>query len=109
MDLSWLFLILAIILEVAGTIAMKLSEGFTKFTPSVLLFVFYGLSFAFVTVSLKKIDISVTYAVWSGLGTALITLIGIYYFKEPATILKFASIGLIILGLIGLNAGGSSH
>lgn len=109
MFLSWLFLILAIVLEVAGTVAMKLSEGFTKFTPSVLLFVFYGFSFAFVTISLKKIDMSVTYAVWSGLGTALITLIGMYFFKEPVTIIKFASIGLIILGLIGLNIGGSSH
>lgn len=109
MFLSWLFLILAIMFEVAGTIAMKLSEGFTKLTPSILLFIFYSISFAFVTISLKKIDMSITYAVWSGLGTAMITIIGIYYFKEPATIMKFASIGLIILGLIGLNAGGNSH
>ncbi|MFN8577602.1 MAG: multidrug efflux SMR transporter [Candidatus Sericytochromatia bacterium] len=109
MFLSWLFLILAIMFEVAGTIAMKLSEGFTKLTPSILLFIFYAISFAFVTISLKKIDMSITYAVWSGLGTAMITIIGIYYFKEPATIMKFASIGLIILGLIGLNAGGNSH
>lgn len=109
MFLSWLYLILAIIFEVAGTVAMKLSEGFTKFTPSVLLFVFYAISFAFVTISLKKIDVSITYAVWSGLGTALITVIGMYFFKEPITIIKFASIGLIILGLIGLNIEGSSH
>lgn len=109
MFLSWIFLILAIVLEVAGTICMKLSEGFTKLTPSVLLFVFYAMSFTFVTISLKKIDLGVTYAVWSGLGTALITLIGIYYFKEPSSIIKFASIGLIILGLIGLNIGGDSH
>lgn len=109
MVLSWIFLILAIVLEVAGTICMKLSEGFTRFTPSILLFVFYGMSFAFVTISLKKIDLGVTYAVWSGLGTALITIIGIYYFKEPSSLIKFASIGLIILGLIGLNVGGEGH
>ncbi len=103
MFLSWLLLILAIVFEVAGTIAMKLSDGFTKLTPSILLFVFYAISFVFVTISLKKIDMSITYAVWSGLGTTLITVIGMYFFKEPITIIKFSSIGLIILGLIGLN------
>jgi len=106
---AWLYLLAAILLEVAGTISMKLSEGFTKLLPSVLLFVFYALSFVSLTFTLKRLDVSVTYAVWSGLGTALIALIGIYYFKEPLTALKIISIVLIILGVIGLNLGAKQH
>ena len=105
----WLFLILAIILEVAGTTSMKLSNGFARLLPSILIFLFYGLSFAGLTLALKKIDVSVAYAIWSGLGTALITVIGLVYFKEPATLLKIASIGLIVIGVLGLNLDGYVH
>ncbi len=88
---------------------MKLSQGFTKPLPSVLLFIFYGLCFSLLTLALKKIDVSVAYAVWSGLGTALIAGIGIYWFKEPVTAIKLTSLALIIIGVIGLNASGGSH
>ena len=68
--MTWLYLILAILLEVSGTTCMKLSEGFTKLVPSVLIFVFYTASFGMLTLALKRIDVSVAYAVWSGMGTA---------------------------------------
>ena len=106
---SWLYLTGAIILEVAGTSCMKLSEGFSKLIPSVLIFVFYGLSFVGLTIALKKIDVSIAYAVWAGIGTALIAVIGILYFKEPLTLVKVLSIFLIIIGVIGLNLGGVKH
>jgi len=51
---------------------------------------------------LKKLDISITYAIWSGVGTALIAAIGVLYFKEPATALKLGSIALIVIGVVGL-------
>jgi small multidrug resistance pump len=105
----WLFLAGAIALEVAGTTAMKLSEGFTRLVPSVLLFVFYAASFVALTFALKKIEVSVAYAVWSGIGTALIAAIGILYFREEATALKFISILLIIIGVVGLNLGGAKQ
>jgi len=105
----WFFLAGAIALEVAGTISMKLSEGFTKFVPSVLLFVFYAASFAALTFALKKIEISVAYAVWSGVGTVLITSFGILYFCKAATSLKLISILLIIVGVVGLNLSGAKH
>ncbi len=105
----WFFLAGAIALEVAGTTAMKLSVSFTKLIPSVLLFVFYAASFVALTLALKKIDVSVAYAVWSGVGTALIAAIGILYFREPATALKFISILLIIAGVAGLLLGGEEH
>jgi len=103
---AWLFLLGAIVLEVAGTTAMKFSEGFTKAIPSIAMFVFYILSLAALTFALKKIDMSMAYAIWAGVGTALITVIGIYFFKEPVSLAKVASIVLIILGVVGLHLSG---
>lgn len=106
---AWIFLILAILFEVAGTTSMKLSEGFSRLIPSILLFVFYAASFVAVTFALEKIDISVAYAVWSGVGTALITIVGILFFRETVTVLKIVSIILIIIGVVGLNLAGARN
>ncbi len=103
---SWLYLAGAIVLEIAGTTSMKLSDGLTKLVPSILIFVFYGLSFLVFTMALKKIDLSIAYAIWAGTGTALIALIGITHFKEPLTLIKIVSLGLIIIGVVGLNVSG---
>ena len=99
----WLLLTLAIMLEVAGTTSMKLSNGFTKIVPSVLLFVFYAASFIALTFAIRRIDISVAYAVWSGLGMAIVALIGFTFFKEPVTVAKLGCIALIMAGVVGLN------
>lgn len=107
--MSWFLLTLAIVLEVCGTTSMKLSEGFSKLTPSVLIFVFYALSFVAFTFALKHIDISFAYAVWAGLGVLLIGVTGIVWFHEPATALKIVSMGLIIVGVAGLNLSGAAH
>ena len=101
--MSWVYLFLAIISEVAGTTCMKLSVGFTKVLPSIAIFIFYGISLTSLTIAIKKIDISVAYAIWCGLGISLISTIGILWFEEPVNILKIASIGMIIIGVIGLN------
>lgn len=105
----WLFLTLAIVFEVAGTTAMKFSDGFSKWLPSILIFVFYGVSFTLLTLALKKIDVSVAYAIWSGVGTALIAVIGVLMFKDPMNAMKVISIALIILGVVGLNFSGAKH
>ncbi|MEH2191358.1 MAG: multidrug efflux SMR transporter [Nostoc sp.] len=104
MPISWIYLIAAILFEVSGTTCMKLSQGFTKLVPSVLIFVFYGLCFSCLTLALKRIEVSVAYSVWAGLGTVLIALIGIIWFRESATIIKLLSIALIVAGVIGINA-----
>ncbi|MBN3922904.1 multidrug efflux SMR transporter [Nostoc sp. NMS4] len=101
---DWIYLVLAILFEVSGTTCMKLSQGFTKTVPSVLIFVFYGLCFTFLTFALKRLEVSVAYSVWAGLGTVLIALIGIIWFRESATLIKLVSIALIIIGVIGVNA-----
>ena len=99
----WLYLAIAIALEVAGTTCMKLSEGFTKPVPSVLLFVFYLASFAVFTLALEKIPLSISYAIWAGLGTAIVAVIGVVVFNESASALKAISVALIIAGVVGLN------
>jgi small multidrug resistance pump len=70
------------------------------------MFIFYGLGLSLLALALKKIDVSVAYAVWSGLGTAIIAVVGILWFKEPATVVKIFSLILIIMGVIGLNLNG---
>ncbi len=105
---SWALLAVAILLEVSATTCLKLSEGLTKILPSVGIFIFYILSFGTLALILKESDISVIYAVWAGAGTALIAAVGILWFREPITALKIASIGLIVIGVVGLNLG-SGH
>ncbi len=107
--ISWLFLILAILLEVGGTTAMKLSEGFSRLWPTVFIFIFYSLSLIGLVLALRRIDVSIAYAVWSGVGTAVIAAIGIFWFQETITTFKLVSLGLIIAGVVGLNLGGGSH
>ncbi len=106
---SGAWLVLAIFLEVSGTVCMKLSAGFTRALPAALMFLFYFLSLSCLTMALKKIDVSVAYAVWSGLGTALITLAGLLWFREPASAVKLFAIGLIVTGVIILNATTEAH
>lgn len=104
MNNAWYFLSFAILFEVAGTTCMKLSKGFTVMTPSVLIFVFYACAFWLNTNAIKVIELSVAYAIWSGVGTALTAAIGILYFKEPATAVKLVSVSLIVIGVIGLHS-----
>jgi len=96
-------LILAIVAEVAGTTSIKLSEGFTKLLPSVAIFVFYGLSLGMLSLALKQIELDFAYAVWSGVGMALIAMVGIFWFSEPMGALKIVSLGLITVGIVGLH------
>lgn len=88
---------------------MKLSKGFTQIVPSVFMFLFYAASFVMLTLALKKIEVGVAYAVWAGVGTALIATVGILYFHESTSILKIVSILLIIIGVVGLNISGAKH
>ncbi len=96
-------MMLAIVMEVAGTTAMKFSEGFTQLKPSLLIFIFYAFSFTFLTLSLKYLEIGFAYAIWSGLGIFLIFCIGVGFFHEPITMLKTLSLICIIVGVVGLK------
>lgn len=100
---AWLLLFFAIVMEVSGTTCMKLSQGFTQLWPTVLVFVFYGFSFTASTFALKTIDISIAYAIWMALGTAMIALIGMLWFNETLSLLKIIALMLIITGVVLLN------
>jgi small multidrug resistance pump len=101
---AWAVLGVAILFEVAGTTCMRLSEGFTRLTPSLLIFAFYLVSFALNTMIIRVLGLSVVYAVWSGVGTVLTSLIGYLYFKEPASAMKVMSTMLIVAGVLGLHS-----
>jgi small multidrug resistance pump len=107
--MAWLFLLLAILSEIVGTTMLRLSDGFTKPLPSLAMAVFYALSFGALSLTLKRIDVGVAYAVWSALGTALIATIGILWFHEPLTALKIVSLVAIVGGVVGLYLSGGVH
>jgi small multidrug resistance pump len=97
------YLLLAIGLEVSGTTCMKLSQGFTRTGPSLLMFVFYGLSLVALTLAVRRLDIGVAYAIWSGLGTGLIVAIGVAWFDEPLPASKAVALALIVIGVAGVH------
>jgi small multidrug resistance pump len=99
----WIYLLIAILTEVVGTSLMKASQGLSRLIPSVLMFVLYGISFVFMALALKRIEVSIAYAIWSGLGTAVIAAIGILWFKESFNLPKLIGIVLIIGGVVLLN------
>ena len=101
--MCWIWLFVAILLEVAATIFMKLSNGFTRLWPTVIMGLFYGISFVPLAIALKKMEVSVAYAVWSAVGTALVTMLGVFLFKETVSLSKVFAIVLIILGVVTLN------
>ena len=107
--MSWIYLMAAIVTEVIGTTCMKFADGFTNLVPSVLIFVFYAISFVLMTIAMKTIDLGMTYAIWSGLGTALIFALGAVFFRETVTPLKLISIALILAGVIGLRLSSELH
>jgi len=105
--MHWIYLSFAILFEVAGTTAMKLSEGFSRLLPSGLMVILYIISFALMALALKRLEVGMTYAIWAGVGTALIATVGVIYFKEPVNLIKVVSILLIITGVVGLNLSGA--
>lgn len=99
----WILLSLAIVSEVIGTSALKLSDGFTKLMPSLVVLVGYGLAFYLLSLTLKQIPIGVAYAIWAGAGIALITLIGWIVFKQTLDLAAVLGIALIISGVVVLQ------
>jgi small multidrug resistance pump len=106
---SWLLLMGAIVAEVGGTTCLKLSYGFSRLVPSLGVVVLYSLSFVLLATVLKAMDVSVAYAIWSGVGTALVAAIGILVFGEPLSAARLVSVGFIILGVVGLQLTGAVH
>lgn len=101
--LSWTYLYMAISLEVAGTYSIKLSDGFSRPLPSLCVLAFYGVSFWLMSLAVRRLDLGIAYAVWSGIGIVIVTTIGVFLFKEPVSLRKIISIAIILIGVISLN------
>ena len=100
---SYLFLFLAILFETVATLFMKQSEQFTKLVPSVVTIVGYVGAFYCLSLVLKTIPVGIAYAIWSGVGIILITLIGLVVFKQHLDLAAFIGLGFIIAGVIIIN------
>lgn len=100
---AWLLLAGAIAAEVVGTSALKASDGFTRLWPSALVVLGYALAFYLLALTLRSIPVGVAYAIWSGLGTVLIALIGWWLFGQRLDAFALAGIGLIVAGVLLMN------
>lgn len=100
---AWLLLGLAIVAEVIGTTALKASDGFTRWWPSAVVIVGYGVSFYCLSLVLRSIPVGVTYAVWSGLGIVLISLVAMIVYDQRIDTAGLIGMGLIIAGVLVLN------
>jgi small multidrug resistance pump len=96
-------LALAILSEVVGTVLLRVSDGMSKLLPSAGMLVTYVLSVVLLAQVLKEIEIGFAYAVWAGVGTAMIAIVGVAVWDEPMGALKLASLGAVIVGVGGLN------
>jgi multidrug transporter EmrE-like cation transporter len=104
---AWAFLIAAIASEITATVLLGSTEQFTRLLPSVVVIVGYVLSFAFLAQALRTLPISLAYAMWSGIGTATVALIGVLALGEELSVAKVGGIALIVAGVVVLNLGGA--
>lgn len=107
--MPYIFLALAILFEVAGTSLLKLSDGFTRLWPTIGVALGYGMAFWMLSLTLRSVPVGIAYAIWAGLGTALIAVIGVFVFGESLGPMKITGIALIVAGVVALNIGSSAH
>ena len=100
--MSWAILFVAIVFEVAGTLTLKFTEGMTRLWPTVLMFAFYLVSLFGLSTAVARIPVGTAYAVWSAVGTLMVFILGVLWFKEQVTVLRCVSAVLIVIGVAGL-------
>ncbi len=101
--MNWLLLLAAGLLEVGWAVGLKYTEGFTKFWPSVWTLAAMLLSITLLGLAMRDLPVGTAYAVWTGIGAVGTVIVGIYLLGDPATAGRLISIGLILLGIIGLK------
>jgi small multidrug resistance pump len=100
---KFIYLLIAIISEVVATSSLKASEGFTKLTPSILVIIGYALAFYFLSVTVKVLPVGITYALWSGVGIILVTIAGVFLYKQVPDLPAIIGMVLIIIGVLVIN------
>lgn|SRR5690554_366230 len=108
---NWIFLSVAIMAEVIATSSLKASAEFTKFWPSVIVVVGYAIAFYFLSLTLRSIPVGIAYAVWSGLGVVLVSIVGWWLYNQTLDLASLIGIGLIIAGVLVINlfSSASAH
>ena len=101
--MAYAYLLIAILSEVLATSMLKASDGFTKLLPSIITFIGYSVSFYFLSMVLKYIPIGISYAIWSGLGIVLISIVGLFVFKQELDLPGIFGMVLIISGVIVIH------
>jgi small multidrug resistance pump len=101
--MTYVYLALAIIAEVAATSALKASEEFSRLIPSLIVVVGYSIAFYFMTLVLRVMPVGVTYAIWSGLGIVLVTVAGFFLYRQTPDIPAMLGMGLIISGVVVIH------
>ena len=101
--MPWIILVLAGLFEIGWAIGLKYTDGFTRPLPTVLTLVSMAISLGLLGLALKTLPVGTAYAVWTGIGTIGTAILGIVLLNEPATALRFACIGLIVAGIVGLK------
>lgn len=101
--MAWFLLVVAGIFETAWAIGLKYSDGFSRLVPSVMTVGAMAASIVLLSVALKSLPVGTAYAVWTGIGAAGTAVLGMILFQEPATVLRIASIALVVAGIAGLK------
>jgi small multidrug resistance pump len=102
-SMSYLYLAIAIVAEVIGTSSLKASAGFTRLVPSIIVLVGYGVAFFFLSLTLRTIPVGIAYAIWAGVGIALIVAAGAVYFQEIPDLPAIVGVALIVAGVVIVN------
>lgn len=105
--MAWLVLIVAAVFEVAFAVSLKPSDGFSRFWPTAGVLVFGVISVVLLSRTLDRLPVGTAYAVWTGLGSVGVVVLGVLWFGEPITPARLACIGLIVAGVVGLRLAGS--
>ncbi|RNB85029.1 QacE family quaternary ammonium compound efflux SMR transporter [Brevibacillus fluminis] len=105
--MNYLFLLLAILTEIVATTSLKLSDGFTRLVPSIVVVIGYAVSFYLLSLALRGLPLGTAYAIWSGLGTALTVVVGIILWQESISPLRIIGILTIIAGVVLLKLADS--
>jgi len=103
-SMQWVYLAIAIVSEVIATSALKASDGFTRLTPSVIVVVGYGVAFYCLSLTLRSIPVGMVYAIWSGVGIVLISLVGWLMFDQTLSPMALLGMAFITVGVVILNA-----
>jgi len=101
--MSWVYLFIAGLFEVAWAIGLKYTEGFTRIVPTVLTIACILISLGLLGMALKTLPVGTAYAIWTGIGSVGTAALGIYLFGDPATVMRLSCIGLIVAGIVGLK------